>query len=126
VRRQLGGAGALDGFVQNGGDYAAPAGLPMVTYQDSTVVQAVDAYPWRHLLGLSHGEVRGAGFVVDPGSRDELVEAMLRLCEPELAARLGALGREHAKQFTWRKVAQRLLRALALPGIELSGVAEFL
>lgn len=46
-------AGPLDGLVQAGGDYPAPAGLRMVTYQDSTVVQAHRSYPWAHLQGLS-------------------------------------------------------------------------
>ena len=298
VEAQLAGAGTLDGFVQNGGDYPAPADLPMVTYQDSTVLQAVDAYPWAHLRGLSAGEIRGlvrrqraayrsatgcctfshwvaesitsdygiaegkvhvvglgsnnsfadaqegerewssprflfvgfdwarkngelvldaftrvresfpearldlvgghprvalegvtghgplamndpagraeltalyrsatvfvmpslhepagtvhieaaaagiasigtsnggaatcigeAGCVVDPASPAELLQAMLELCDPETARRLGALGREHAKQFTWRKVAERLVRALEIPGVDLTGFAGFL
>src|ERR1700675_2461863 len=41
VTSQLAHVGALDGFVQNGGDYPALPGLRMVTYQDSTVAQAV-------------------------------------------------------------------------------------
>jgi glycogen synthase len=297
VRARLAAAGALDGFVQNGGEYPAPAGLPMVTYQDSTVVQAVHAYPWPHLRGLSHRQIDGlvrrqrvayesavaccvfskwvadsiisdygipaskvhvvglgcngslgemdpgerewstprflfvgfdwarkngelvldafariregfpdatldlvgghprvglegvtghgylgmnddgrarltelyrqatvfvmpslhepagtvhveaaaagipsigtrnggpatcigdAGLVVDPASPEELFEAMRRLCDPGTAQRLGALGREHAKQFTWRKVAERLVRALNLPGVDLTGFAGFL
>jgi glycosyltransferase involved in cell wall biosynthesis len=298
VAAALGRAGALDGFVQNGGDYPAPAGLPMVTYQDSTVVQAVAAYPWQHHRGLSRGEIASlvrrqraayrsavacctfthwtarsiasdygipeakvhvvglgtndsfadvaehdrdwsrprflfvgfdwarkngelvleafakvreqvpeatldlvgghprvmldgvhghgtlamadpddrarltslyaqatvfvmpslhepagtvhveaaaagipsigtknggaatcigeAGYVVDPGSAEELFTAMRALCDPERAARLGALGREHARQFTWRKVAERLLRALELPGVERDGLAGFM
>jgi glycosyltransferase involved in cell wall biosynthesis len=298
VRSALAAAGPLDGLVQNGGDYRAPAGLPMVTYQDSTVVQAVDAYPWVHLRGLSRGEIGGlvrrqraayesavgcctfshwvadsvisdygipeskvhvvglgsndsfaevdqaerqwssprflfvgfdwarkngelvlnafaevresfpdatldlvgghprvelegvtghgtlamndpagrarltalyhaatvfvmpsrhepagtvhveaaaagipsigtsnggaatcigeAGYVVDPAVPAELVQAMRALCDPSTAERLGALGREHAKQFTWRKVAERLVRALNLPGVDLTGFAGFL
>jgi glycosyltransferase involved in cell wall biosynthesis len=297
VSARLAAAGALDGFVQNGGEYRAPAGLPMVTYQDSTVVQAVHAYPWPHLRGLSRSQVDGlvrrqraayrsavgccvfsqwvadsitsdygipaskvhvvglgcngslgemdpaerewstprflfvgfdwarkngelvldafariregfpdatldlvgghprvaldgvtghgslgmnddgrarltelyrqatvfvmpslhepagtvhveaaaagipsigtrnggpatcigdAGFVVDPASPEELFEAMQRLCDPATAQRLGALGREHAKQFTWRKVAERLVRALNLPGVDVTGFAGFL
>jgi glycosyltransferase involved in cell wall biosynthesis len=295
---QLTAAGTLDGFIQNGGDYRAPTGLPMVTYQDATVVQAVDAYAWEHLRGLSRHEINGlvrrqraayqsavgcctfshwaaesivvdygipasqvhvvglgsaasfaeidqgarqwstprflfvgfdwtrkngellleafskvrervpeatldlvgghprvalagvtghgplamddpagraqltalyrdatvfvmpslhepagivhveasaagipsigtsnggaatcigaAGYVVDPTAPSELIEAMLSLCDPSTAERLGALGREHAKLFTWRKVAERLVRALAIPGVDLTGYAEFL
>ncbi len=298
VRAQLAAAGELDGFVQNGADYRAPAGIRMVTYQDSTVAQAVDAYPWPHLRGLSRGQIKGlvrrqraayrsavgcctfsrwvadsivsdygipeekvhvvglgsnnsfgdidqgerqwstprflfvgfdwarkngdlvldafarvrerfpdatldlvgghprvelegvtghgllaindpigrarltnlyrqatafvmpslhepagtvhveaaaagipsigtsnggaatcigdAGYVVDPGAPSELFEAMLKLCDPGTAERLGALGREHAKQFTWRKVAERLVRALDIPGLDLTGYATFL
>jgi glycosyltransferase involved in cell wall biosynthesis len=298
VDARLAGHGALDGFVQNGGDYRAPAGLPMVTYQDSTIVQAFDAYPWAHLRGLSSRDLKGfvrrqravyesavgcctfshwaadsivsdygipadkvhvvglgsngsfadidhgardwstprflfvgfdwarkngelvldafaavrqrypdatldlagghpsvelegvtghgllsmgdpvdrarltalyrgatvfvmpsihepagtvhieaaaagipsigtrsggaatcigeAGYVVDPGAPTELLDAMIRLCDPSTAARLGAFGREHAKQFTWRKVGERLVRALEVPDLDLTGYAEFL
>jgi len=66
------------------------------------------------------------GYVVDPASPGELIDAMLRLCNPATAKRLGALAREHAKQFTWRKVAERLVRALGIPGLDLTGFAEFL
>ena len=67
-----------------------------------------------------------AGYVVDPASPVELFEAMRSLCDPETAARCGALGRAHAKQFTWRKVAERLMRALNIPGVDLTGFADFL
>jgi len=298
VGARLAAAGQLDGLVQNGGDYRAPGALPMVTYQDSTVLQAAKAYPWPHLRGLSRGQIDGlarrqraayesavgcctfshwaadsiiadygidarkvhvvglgsngsfaerdqgerrwttpkflfvgfdwvrkngalvieafaevrqrfpdarldlvgghprvemegveghgllamndpadrarltalyreatvfvmpsqhepagtvhveaaaagipsigtsnggaatcigkAGCVVDPLEPSQLVEAMLRLCDPATAERLGALGREHAKQFTWPKVAERLIRALEIPGIDVSGFAGFL
>ena len=298
VESQLAGAAPLDGFIQNGGDYLAPAGLPMVTYQDSTVVQAFEAYPWAHLQGLSRREIDAlvrrqraayesavacctfshwvadsitsdygiptskvhvvglgsnnsfseahpgarewstprflfvgfdwarkngelvldafatvrqrhpdatldlvgghprvalegvtghgllamddpagrakltalyrqatafvmpsvhepagtvhieaaaagipsigtrnggaatcigeAGYVVDPATPGELLDAMLELCDPGTAERLGALGREHARQFTWRKVAERLVRALEIPDLDLTGYAEFL
>jgi glycosyltransferase involved in cell wall biosynthesis len=298
VKAGLASAGTLDGFVQNGGDYRAPLGIPAVTYQDSTVVQAADAYPWPHLRGLSERHVNGlirrqraayesavaccafshwvadsiisdygipaskvhvvgmgcnasfaqdgdgerqwlrprflwvgfdwgrkngelvldaftkvresvpdatldlvgghprvgldgvrchgllgmtdpegrarltslyrhatvfvmpsvhepagtvhveaagagipsigtrnggsatcigdAGCVVDPAAPQELFEAMLQLADPGTAQRLGALARERAKQFTWRKVAERLLRALDLPNVDLTGYARFL
>ena len=298
VGAQLAHAGELDGFVQNGGDYRAPAGLRMATYQDSTVVQAAEAYPWPHLRGLSRGQLDGlvrrqraayesavacctfsqwvadsitsdygipaskvhvvglgsnasfagsrqwergwstprflfvgfdwvrkngalvldafaevrrrfpsarldlvgghprvevegvtghgllamndpadrarltalyreatvfvmpsqhepagtvhveaaaagipsigtsnggaatcigeAGCVVDPGQPSELFDAMLELCDPSTAERLGALGRERAELFTWPKVAERLIRALKIPGVDLSGFADFL
>lgn len=298
VGAQLAGAGRLDGLIQNGGDYRAPGALPMVTYQDSTVAQAVKAYPWPHLRGLSQGQIDGlvrrqraayesavgcctfshwvaesiisdygiaadkvhvvglgsngsfastdwserqwstprflfvgfdwvrkngalvldafaevrqhfpdarldlvgghprvdangvkghgllamddsverarltalyrdatvfvmpsqhepagtvhveaaaagipsigtsnggaatcigeAGCVVDPRQPSELFDAMLKLCNPATAERLGAMGRQHAEQFTWPKVAERLIRALEIPGVDLSGFADFL
>lgn len=298
VRARIGRAGPLDGLVQNGGDYPAPAGVRMVTYQDSTVLQAVAAYPWAHLRGLSPRGVRSlvrrqrnayrsaaacctfshwvadsivsdygmpaskvhvvglgsnnsfdgidqtarqwsqprflfvgfdwarkngelvlesfakvrerfpdatldlvgghprvqlegvsghgplaladptdrarltalyrdatvfvmpslhepagtvhveaasagipsigtsnggaatcigaAGLVVDPHAPEQLQRAMLELCDPDTARRLGALGREHAKQFTWRLVAERLVRAMAIPGVDATGLADFL
>jgi glycosyltransferase involved in cell wall biosynthesis len=298
ARLQLAGAGPLDGFVQNGADYPAPAGLRMVTYQDSTVLQALRAYEWPHLQGLSQRDIDGlvrrqaaayasavaccasshwtaasiisdygmaagkvhvvglgsnetfaeqgsaqrdwsrprflfvgfdwkrkngqavldafaktresfpdatldlvgghprvalegvrghgplalddpasrakltalyreatvflmpslheptgtvhveaaaagiasigtsnggpktcigdGGYVVDPRAPAELLDAMLKLCNPETAQRLGALGPEHAKLFTWRKVAERIVRALEIPDLDLSGYAEYL
>jgi hypothetical protein len=51
---------------------------------------------------------------------------MLKLCDPSTTERLGALGREHAAQFTWRKVAERLVRALNIPDVDLTGYAAFL
>ena len=81
-------------------------------------------------IGTSNGGaatcIGDAGCLVDPGTPQELVEAMLKLCDPSTAERLGALGRERAKQFTWRKVAERLLRALDIPGVDLTGYARFL
>lgn len=59
VKRKLAAHGRVDGLLQMGADYQAPAGVPMVTRQDSTVVQALSAYPWPHLAGLSDGEIAG-------------------------------------------------------------------
>ncbi|MCW3056851.1 MAG: hypothetical protein JWO21_820, partial [Solirubrobacterales bacterium] len=67
-----------------------------------------------------------AGCVVDPSAPGELYDAMLKLCDSATAERLGALGRAHAEQFTWRKVAERLLRALDIPGVDHTGLATFL
>jgi hypothetical protein len=51
---------------------------------------------------------------------------MLRLADPETAQRLGALALARSQLFTWRKVAERLLRALAPTGVDQSGLADFL
>ena len=67
-----------------------------------------------------------AGRLVNPHSQQEIIEAMGLMCEPEVAASLGALALERSKLFTWRKVGERLLRALALPGVDQAQLADFL
>jgi hypothetical protein len=51
---------------------------------------------------------------------------MLQLADPDTARRLGGLARSHSQLLTWRKVAERLVRATALPGLDTSGLADFL
>jgi glycosyltransferase involved in cell wall biosynthesis len=70
--------------------------------------------------------IGGGGILVDPHDGDQIVAAMERLADPETARRLGALAREHSTLLTWPKVAERLIRALAIPGVDTSGLAEFL
>jgi hypothetical protein len=43
-----------------------------------------------------------------------------------VAARLGEQARLRSELFTWRTVAERLVRALAPAGADLHGLAEFL
>lgn len=64
--------------------------------------------------------------MIDPSAPEQLTAAMLRLCDPATAARLGALGSDRARELTWPRVAERLVRALQLPGVDLTGYAEFL
>jgi glycosyltransferase involved in cell wall biosynthesis len=66
------------------------------------------------------------GILVDPRDEDQLVAAMDRLADPGTAQQLGALAREHSALLTWRKVAERLVRALAIPDVDSSGLAGFL
>jgi glycosyltransferase involved in cell wall biosynthesis len=66
------------------------------------------------------------GSVVDPRDPEQIYAAMLELADPQDAQRLGDLARRHAELFTWRKVAERLIRALAIPGVDPAGLAEFL
>jgi hypothetical protein len=51
---------------------------------------------------------------------------MRRLTDPDRAAALGERARQHAERFTWRQVAERILRALRIPGVDHSDLAEFL
>jgi glycosyltransferase involved in cell wall biosynthesis len=66
------------------------------------------------------------GRLVDPTSDESILEAMLELSDPHVAQSLGALALERSHLFTWEKVAQRLLRALNLPGSNPSSLADFL
>jgi glycosyltransferase involved in cell wall biosynthesis len=67
-----------------------------------------------------------AGRVVAPDDDAALLDAMRLLADPEVAARLGEEARLRSELFTWRVVAERLVRALAPAGADLDGLAEFL
>lgn len=66
------------------------------------------------------------GRLVDPLSEEAILEAMIELSRPETAMRLGELALARARLMTWEKVAERLLRALRLPGPAGRPLAEFL
>jgi glycogen synthase len=66
------------------------------------------------------------GVTVDPDDEEALLEAMTRLTDPETAARLGALAHARSRLFTWEAVAERLLLALAPPGVRPERLAPFL
>jgi glycosyltransferase involved in cell wall biosynthesis len=66
------------------------------------------------------------GIVVDPLRPDQILEAMLELADPDTARHMGELAHRHSAPFTWRKVAERLIRAMAIPGLDTSGLADFL
>jgi hypothetical protein len=51
---------------------------------------------------------------------------VLELAEPDRARELGELARTHSELLSWRKVAERVVRATAIPGLDTSGLAEFL
>jgi glycosyltransferase involved in cell wall biosynthesis len=92
-------------YVEAGG-----AGLPCI---GTTVGGA------RELIG-------DAGRLVDPSSDEQLLEAMRELSDPDTAARLGARALERAPLFTWRAVAERVIRALRLPHPDTGSFADFL
>ena len=55
-----------------------------------------------------------AGLLVPPRDPAALAEALLRLLQDrELRARLREAGRRHARQFSWERVADRFLEAVA-------------
>jgi glycosyltransferase involved in cell wall biosynthesis len=66
------------------------------------------------------------GRIVDPRDPEQIYAAMLELADPQTAQGLGDLARRHAALFTWRLVAERLVRALAIAGVDPAGLAEFL
>ena len=62
------------------------------------------------------GDVIGdGGLVVDPGDDSALLQAMLMIADPVTAKRLGEAALARSQILTWRTVAERLLRAFALP-----------
>ena len=70
--------------------------------------------------------IGAGGRLVDPTSDEAIFEAMLELSDPQVAQSCGALALERSSLFTWEKVAQRLLRALKLPGVNPRSLADFL
>ena len=63
-------------------------------------------------VGGAPDAIGPGGVLVDPEDEPGLRAAMLKLCDPETARSLGAAARKHSDLFTWRKVAERMLRAL--------------
>lgn len=88
---------------------AGAAGVPSI---GTTVGGAADA-------------VGEGGLLVDPGDQQALPAAMLKLCDPKLAAHLGTLARANSERFTWRAVGERVLRALRPAGFDVEGLSEF-
>jgi glycosyltransferase involved in cell wall biosynthesis len=66
------------------------------------------------------------GLTVDPLDSDQIYAAMLQLADSATAQRMGDRAREHSALFTWRKVAERLIRALDIPGVDKGELADFL
>jgi glycosyltransferase involved in cell wall biosynthesis len=99
-------------------------------HEPAGIVHAEAAWAGIASIGTTNGGaatiIGDGGTVVDPRSPDAIAAAMIRLGDPRVAASLGARALERSKLFTWRAVAERLLRALALPHVDSSGLADFL
>lgn len=79
---------------------AMASGLPVVSTTAAAIPEVVP-----------HGE---AGLLVPPRDPHALAEALLQLLQnPALRARLRAGGRIHAQRFSWERVADRFLEAVA-------------
>lgn len=73
----------------------------------------------------------GASFLLGGGGRhvraddeDGLLGALHELADPETASLAGALALERSRLFTWKLVAERIVCALDLPGIDRSRLAR--
>lgn len=66
------------------------------------------------------------GTVVDPQDDGAILDAMRRLGSGDGAREAGDRARAHAALLTWELVAERLVRALAPPGADVSALASFL
>jgi glycosyltransferase involved in cell wall biosynthesis len=69
---------------------------------------------------------RDGGIVLAPDDQAALLDAMLRLADPDTARRMGRAARERSGIYTWVKVAERLLRALGLQAPDGRTLARFL
>lgn len=58
------------------------------------------------------------GLLVDPADERALTEAMMALCDPGTASAMGRAALERSRLFTWRAVAERIVRALGLETAE--------
>ncbi len=66
------------------------------------------------------------GFLVEPLDVEAMTRAMLSMCDADTARQTGKRAQTRAAQLTWRKVAERLVRAARLPDVDVKGLAEFL
>ena len=66
--------------------------------------------------GGTGDSVGNGGILVDPADEGALLDAMARMADPGVASSLGRAALARAPLFTWDKVAERVVRALGLPG----------
>ena len=94
-----------------------PSGLSLVEAGNCALPSIVAS------VGGAHEVVGNGGIAVQPADVGALAAAMVRLCDLDLAARLGELARHHMQQLTWELTARRILSALGwgAPLTELPG-----
>ena len=78
------------------------------------------------VVGGAADAIGDGGRLVDPADEADLLSAMRELAEPRVASTLGANAARRAGLFTRKAVAERLLRALALPQLGSQRLAGFL
>ena len=76
--------------------------------------------------GGSETLIGDAGVTVLPGDHQALVHEMTSFCSPATMAKYGARARRRAPLLTWRRVAERIVRALELPRTDARELAAFL
>jgi glycosyltransferase involved in cell wall biosynthesis len=77
-------------------------------------------------VGGAPETIGDGGLVVAPGDHEGLVAAMLELADPETAKTMGERALARSRLFTWRAVAERLLRVLRPPGVDPASLAGFI
>ena len=77
-------------------------------------------------LGGAAEAIGPGGVVVEATDDDAVLAAMRRLSDPGTAAAMGEAASRHAELFSRRAVAERLLRALRPPGVDVEALAPFL
>jgi glycosyltransferase involved in cell wall biosynthesis len=68
----------------------------------------------------------GAGVLVAPGDEEGLLRAMLQLADSATARAMGEVALERSRLYTWKLVAERLLRALEVQAPDGHALAGFL
>ena len=76
--------------------------------------------------GGARDAVAESGLLVDPDDDAGLLRAMMEMSDPETARRMGEAARRHSDLYTWRAVAERVLRAFDLPAIDNDKLANYI
>jgi glycosyltransferase involved in cell wall biosynthesis len=77
-------------------------------------------------VGGAEDAIGDGGLLVDPTDPTALLDAMRELAEPERAAAAGSAALSHSSAYTWRAVAERVVRALGVPSPTNGSLAHFL